>query len=405
MLYKRGNVWWVKLSVAGQKPVRESARTADRQAAQEYHDQRAAQLWREHRLGERPRVAFSQAAADWVTTHASRKRSFADDRLRLAQMLPLIPECPIEDITTAFLTRLRDQLMAERRVRAGVDEQGRQLYRPIASATANKYLAILSAILHHAHRREWLAAVPHVPMFPPAPKRRLPMLSAEDVARVLAELPEHLVPMARFALATGQRQANVRQLRWENVDFARRVAVVWADEAKAGAEIPVPLGDEALAILRAQLGAHPEFVFTYPQPKPDGQVERRPIAGKLTNTAWIKARKRAGFPTLRWHDFRHIWATWHAIGGTPALALQAMGGWRDRRMVDRYTHLAAAHLLEHANAIRVPEAQPRAQSKAGGEAGHSADSAQVADSATEKFGVGDGIRTHDNRNHNPGLYP
>lgn len=397
MLYKRGRVWWIKLSVAGQKPVRESARTTDRQAAQEYHDTRAAQLWREHQLGERPRVTFSSAAADWVTTHASRKKSFDDDRLRLAQMLPMIPECGIEEITTAFMTRLRDRLLLERQVRAGRGAEGEQLYRPITQSSVNKYLAILSAILHHAHKREWLEAVPHVPMFPPGPKRRLPMLSAGDVSKILAELPPHLLTMARFALATGQRQSNVRLLRWENVDLTRRVAIVWADEAKAGEEIAIPLGDEAVEILRAQMGAHPEFVFTYPQPKPNGLVVHRPIAGKLTNTAWLKARKRAGFPTLRWHDFRHIWATWHAASGTPAQILQAMGGWSDRRMVDRYTHLAAQHLLGHANAFVIPKAQPRAHGTVEREE-------VLTGKASAGNGVGDGIRTHDNRNHKPRVY-
>jgi hypothetical protein len=38
----------------------------------------------------------------------------------------------------------------------------------------------------------------------------------------------------------------------------------------------------------------------------------------------------------------------------PALTLQEMGGWSDARMVRTYTHLAARHLLAHANAIQVP---------------------------------------------------
>ena len=61
-------------------------------------------------------------------------------------------------------------------------------------------------------------------------------------------------------------------------------------------------------------------------------------------------------PGLRWHDLRHTWATWHAQAGTPAIVLQALGGWKDARMVRTYTHLAAVDLLDHANAIRLPSA-------------------------------------------------
>jgi integrase len=53
------------------------------------------------------------------------------------------------------------------------------------------------------------------------------------------ELPGHLLPMVRFALSTGLRDAN--GLRWENVDLGRRVARVWGEDAKAGELIPVPL--------------------------------------------------------------------------------------------------------------------------------------------------------------------
>ena len=81
---------------------------------------------------------------------------------------------------------------------------------------------------------------------------------------------------------------------------------------------------------------------------------RRPITSGSNNPAWRKARKRAGLPSLRWHDLRHTWATWHAQAGTPTIVLQALGGWKDARMVRTYTHLAAVDLLDYANAIRLP---------------------------------------------------
>jgi len=37
--------------------------------------------------------------------------------------------------------------------------------------------------------------------------------------------------MARFALATGAREANVTGLKWERVNLARRIAWIEADEA------------------------------------------------------------------------------------------------------------------------------------------------------------------------------
>jgi hypothetical protein len=78
----------------------------------------------------------------------------------------------------------------------------------------------------------------------------------------------------------------------------------------------------------------------------------------MSFSAQAAARKRAGLPALRWHDLRHTWATWHAQAGTPAIVLQALGGWKDARMVRTYTNLAAIDLLDHANAIRLPTILP-----------------------------------------------
>jgi len=60
-IYKRGQVYWVHLTVAGSPTIRESANTKDKTEAKEYHDRRLAELWRTRKLGERPRVAFAEA--------------------------------------------------------------------------------------------------------------------------------------------------------------------------------------------------------------------------------------------------------------------------------------------------------------------------------------------------------
>jgi hypothetical protein len=110
----------------------------------------------------------------------------------------------------------------------------------------------------------------------------------------------------------------------------------------------------------------------------------------MSFSAQAAARKRAGLPALRWHDLRHTWATWHAQAGTPAIVLQALGGWKDARMVRTYTNLAAIDLLDHANAIRLPTILPAVPVSTDPE---------VQDNLNVISGVDDGIRTHNNRNH------
>ena len=133
---------------------------------------------------------------------------------------------------------------------------------------------------------------------------------------------------------------------------------------------------------------------------------RAPITKHSNNTAWRKARARVGLPELRFHDLRHSWATWHKAAGTPDFELQQMGGWSDSRMLRVYAHLAAEQLLVHADRITVPPAPQGTNWVTAARSGPD----EVADFDEKDFeirvlgGVADGIRTHNNRNHNPGLY-
>ena len=117
-----------------------------------------------------------------------------------------------------------------------------------------------------------------------------------------------------------------RTMRWSDVDLERRTAWVHADEAKGGTAIGVPLNDEAIAVLREEIGKHRDRVFTF---------RRRPLANANTK-AWKNALRRAGIEHFRWHDLRHVWATWHLMAGTTLGELQELGAWKSEAMVRRY---------------------------------------------------------------------
>lgn len=70
-----------------------------------------------------------------------------------------------------------------------------------------------------------------------------------------------------------------------------------------------------------------------------------------SNKAWKGALKRAGISNFRFHDLRHTWASWLVQSGVSLLALKEMGGWETLEMVQRYAHLSAGHLTEHASKI------------------------------------------------------
>jgi integrase len=109
-------------------------------------------------------------------------------------------------------------------------------------------------------------------------------------------------------------------------------------KATTGTSTSSPLNDDALAVLRSQIGKHETHVFTY---------KGEPV-GRANNHAWRKALVRAGIENFRWHDLRHTWASWHIQNGTPVNVLKELGGWADLTMVLRYAHLSSEHLSDYA---------------------------------------------------------
>ncbi|MEY3289896.1 MAG: hypothetical protein RLZZ419_2138 [Pseudomonadota bacterium] len=154
----------------------------------------------------------------------------------------------------------------------------------------------------------------------------------------MGELPEHLEAMAQFTLATGLRESNVTGLQWFQLDMQRHCAWIHAGQAKAEKAIAVPLGAEAMEVIRAQFGKHELYVFTY---------KNEPVT-RANNHAWRKALKRADIKAFSWHDLRHTWASWYVQNGTPIEVLKVLGGWSDLKMVMRYAHLSSENLQEYA---------------------------------------------------------
>lgn len=328
-IYKRGNQWWIRITTPKGSRIRESTGTTDKKAAQEYHDRAKAELWRREKLkdSDKPRRKWQDAVKRFLA-ESKHKARHADDIRFLRWLDGHLYDRYMDEINRDLLDRV-------------AEECKRKNAAEVSNATVNRHMEVVRTILNRAHRQwGWIDRVPHVRMLPEM-KRRIRWLTRDEAGRLLAELPEHLEAMARFSLATGLRESNVVGLEWTQVNLETRNAWIHADQAKARKPIPVPLNDEAVIVLRQQVGKNTRSVFTY---------KGEPVT-KANNHAWRKALVRAGIENFRWHDLRHTWASWHVQAGTPIHVLQTLGGWSDVRMVQRYAHLSSDHLAPYAQAI------------------------------------------------------
>jgi integrase len=343
-LYRRGQHWWADFWHKGRR-VRRSSGTESEAAAREWADTLKASLWRESKLGERPRVSWDSAVLDWLDEKKD-KASLEDDKDRLRWLSKHLKGVALDEITHSALTKLARRLTKDGN----------------ANGTVNRYMAAASGVLHHARAQEWLAAVPKIPHLE-EPKYRIRFLQDEQEAdKLIAELAPNVAQMSRFALATGMRRHNVTHLEWSQVDLKRRGAWYHAEEMKAGKPLWCHFNADAIAVLREQkvalerrqregklLPGEARWVFPY----------RGGPVHDVTTRAWHEACGRAEIHDFTFHDWRHTWASWHVQRGTPLDVLKELGGWSTLEMVQKYAHLAPSHVAKWADNV----ARKRSQSK------------------------------------------
>lgn len=324
-LYKRGDTWWINITHRG-KRIQKTCGTKDKIAAQQHHDKLKAELWKVDKLEEKPQRTWKEAVVRWFA-ESQHKRSLRDDKAHVRWLDQFLGDLYLSDITKNKIDSI-----ASKKEKEGV--------KP---ASVNRMLALVRGILRRAANEwEWIDKVPMIRLRQEENKR-IRWISREEAGQLIAALPPHLSAMVTFSLATGLRRANVTGLKWQDIDLIRRHALIHPDQAKAKKAIAVPLNEDAVIVLRNQLGKHKEYVFAY-QGKRINQVNTK---------AWQKALHKAGINNFRWHDLRHTWASWHIQNGTTLQELQLLGGWSSFDMVLRYAHLSSDHLKNAAKRISI----------------------------------------------------
>jgi integrase len=323
-LYRPSNSphWWTRFRLNGTE-VRLSTGTANRREAEEFETLARTRAWRRARLGEKPPLAWRDAAKRWLAE--TRKRSKARDVIILNWFHRHLSTYDVQEITREVVQNLREKKAAE-----------------TSEATADRYMALLRAILNKCVT-DWepLDSAPRVPMYRPAVGEPRWLTHAE-FSRLAQELPEHLKGAAKFAVLTGLRMRAMLSLTWKQIDLEKQRAWVAGSEMKAGRSLGIPLTLEAIQVLKA-LPRNGVYVFQWHGKRIDD----------CNTLAFQNAAKAAQLNPLRWHDLRHTWASWAVQSDVSLHELMLLGGWRSFSMVLRYAHLASDHLAMAAAKIKL----------------------------------------------------
>ncbi|MFH1127878.1 MAG: tyrosine-type recombinase/integrase [Candidatus Omnitrophota bacterium] len=150
---------------------------------------------------------------------------------------------------------------------------------------------------------------------------------------------------------TGMRKRELMSLRKKDIDFDKGIILIRHKEGfkpKTDRPRAIPIHPELLPILKdlrllrpfgaRNDGRDDDFVFVNSRGKPFSNDAIRQKLKKLCRKAGIKPGKL--------HSFRHTWTAHSIMKGCPSDVVQAIGGWKEKDMIERYKHLAPDYIAD-----------------------------------------------------------
>ncbi|MEE8108151.1 MAG: tyrosine-type recombinase/integrase [Gammaproteobacteria bacterium] len=344
-LIKVGNTWHIDKHIKGYGRYCESCATDDLDEALSLLICRSGEIKKSVVQGIRPKKTFDQAAEKYLSEYKE-KRSIGCDALDVRTVSPFIGDLPLEHIHDGTLERFKQKRL-----------------ETVAPATVNRTLAIVRRILILAARKwrhkgtnlSWLETAPMIEMVPDLSPREPYPLSWKEQRSLFEELPRHLALMAIFKVNTGLREREVTLLSWDweykVPELDSSIFIIPRQFVKNKADRLVVLNSVARSVIGECRGKHPDRVFTY---------KGTPVA-RMNNSAWHKARDRAGLPQVRVHDLKHTYGRRLRAAGVSFEDRQDLLGHKSRRITTHYSApeignlIQVSELVTHDNSRRTPE--------------------------------------------------
>ncbi len=176
-------------------------------------------------------------------------------------------------------------------------------------------------------------------------KGKVRFLNEQEEISLLEAASEPLRTVILAGIYAGVRvKSEALTLTWDNIDFENGFFTVRDIYAKSGETRSVPLDSglrEALWALKGKArGEH--YVFTKANGKPYRAI----------GNAFAAACRNAKLLKVTPHTLRHTFASRLAMAGVDLRTIQELGGWRNLKMVERYTHLVPDHKVAAIQKLR-----------------------------------------------------
>lgn len=213
----------------------------------------------------------------------------------------------------------------------------------IADKTLNDELSTLKVFYQWAEDREYVAKNPveKVKRVKVNPKA-IRVFTREEITQIMRHATDYQRPFYQLLLCTGMRDGEMRNLEWDDVDFANRQLFVrikkdWQPKTRRGRIIP--MAGEAYDILRS-LQRRGKYVFSTSTGR-RWAPPRQPWCDLLDRIERKDGVSLHGQVSL--HTFRHTFATFCLMSGVDIKTVSEFLGHTSVKMTEKYLHLLPEH--------------------------------------------------------------
>lgn len=256
----------------------------------------------------------------------------------------------LSEVTPALVRELRDKLLREPYTRSKprkavtlTKRRGRKApprSYPRSHASVNRYMETLAKVFAVAVAEyEWMPENPARKITDLKESRgRVRFLTAAERTALLeacqAESAD-LHDLVVTALCTGARAGELLDLRWPDVDLARKTAIL--HRTKNDERRSLTLAGPALEAFKARSKLRRiDTDRVFPHPTTAGRYDY----AKPFRAAAVAAK----VDDFRFHDLRHTAASYLAMNGATTAEIAAVLGHKTLAMVKRYSHLSEQHV-------------------------------------------------------------
>jgi integrase len=321
-------------------------------AAEAYRDEIAPQA-KAGKFFERQTITFKELWKRYEATLASSglRASTISDYKAIGRLYldPLLGDKRLADIDASTIMEMKTALLTEAGAKAAGEEGSK---KPLSARSVGKILTLGGTIWRYGRLIDVASDNPFADVKKPRITRKaVYVLSPEEIAKLRAELTvtfERLI--VEIAITMGLRSGEIRALRWETVDLkGKRVFIERsvnrrgeAGQTKTEASVrTVGVPGYLIPELKRWKLECPITAegLVFPG-EPNEKGERGPIdADVLLRNILRRALARAGLPPLRFHDLRHLAASFMAEAGVPLKrAQELLGHASERTTLGIYTH-------------------------------------------------------------------